>query len=108
VSLVIHGHDQGWIPTTEGAGAEDVRRTWYTMRTEGEPALWTAVNPPGDPAIQSHTVKWDADTDVVRKIQKDKKIQVWAHARYYGWSNYVEKAELKITLKPQVSPSLAG
>ncbi|EKM56028.1 uncharacterized protein PHACADRAFT_184741 [Phanerochaete carnosa HHB-10118-sp] len=100
VSLLIRSHDQGWIPGPDRLSNRPW--TWFTMCTEGRldidvdggPRLVT--NRRGDPDTQSYEFEWNATSAEVCRIQEGRKIEIWAHARYFEWENVVEEAKITI------------
>ncbi|EKM56011.1 uncharacterized protein PHACADRAFT_257020 [Phanerochaete carnosa HHB-10118-sp] len=108
VSLLIRGHDQGWLPVLEGGPSKN-SWTWYTMCTEEklDPDRHLVKNRAGDPNTQTYRYEWSATSDEVSKIKEGKKIEIWAHARYFGWKNVVEEAKVVIRFQPLLTSDLA-
>ncbi|GJE87956.1 hypothetical protein PsYK624_040390 [Phanerochaete sordida] len=102
ISLVIRGHDQGWLPTPAGSWRKGVSWTWYSVSTDDAPSpdRRLATNPAGDLETRTHAFNWDTTTDEVLKVKQSRQIRVWAHARYFGWRNVVEEAQIKIRFQP--------
>ncbi|EKM56009.1 uncharacterized protein PHACADRAFT_257019 [Phanerochaete carnosa HHB-10118-sp] len=108
VSLLIRGHDQGWLPVLEGGPSKN-SWTWYTMCTEEklDPDRRLVKNRPGDPDTQTYRYEWSVTSDEVCKIKEGRKIEIWAHARYFGWKNVVEEAKITIRFQPLLTSDLA-
>jgi len=101
VELVIKGHDQGWSDFPVDHGTTRGAWTWYSLGTN-DPATHEgrlATNKHAVSEAQTHgPYVWERDSKVVRMLQEAKVIEVWAHARFSGWVNYVEDAQMSIHL----------
>lgn len=103
VQAVVKGHDQGWSGYPEDRGTDRNAWTWYSIGS-ADPATHEqrlATNLHAVPRTQTHgPFVWDRDSELVALLKRDRVLEVWAHARYPGWVNHVDYAELSVTFFP--------
>ncbi|EKM48808.1 uncharacterized protein PHACADRAFT_202369 [Phanerochaete carnosa HHB-10118-sp] len=103
VEALVRGHDQGWSGYPEDKGTERNAWTWYSIGSADsathEERL--ATNLHAVPQVQTHgPFVWERDSEVVGLLKTERVLELWAHARYPGWTNHVEYAEMSIICFP--------
>ncbi|GJE95227.1 hypothetical protein PsYK624_114080 [Phanerochaete sordida] len=103
VEALVRGHDQGWSGFPEDKGTERNAWTWYSIGS-ADPATHEerlATNLHAVPTTQTHgPFVWKRDSDVVELLKRERVLELWAHARFPGWTNHIEYAELSVTCFP--------